>query len=276
MISSAFGYDTPLWQSMLYGGLCFAVVYVFQAIGLFVIAQRAGYDKKWMAFVPFFNTYYIGVCGSKNKFFGIKPQTVSLIAAILEVILFAGYVLDYVALDAVDPFVRFNSQNPLDPYYLSSEFANHPELAWAGWCFEYLYDYILRWLELVFIFLSIVILNCFFQTYSARYYIIFTIACVLLPIRGIIIFIVRKNKGMSYADYTRKMQEQIYRQYRSQQNYNRDPYNQNPYNSDPYNGNPYNHDGYGGNAGSQNAGDPFSEFSSAPDDKDPFDEFKNN
>ena len=55
-----------LWICLLVGGLCFLIVYIFQAVGLFTIAKREGYGNKWMAFVPFFNLYYIGVCAEKN------------------------------------------------------------------------------------------------------------------------------------------------------------------------------------------------------------------
>ena len=47
-----------LWICLLVGGLCFLIVYVFQAVGLFTIARREGYAHKWMAFVPF-STYTI-------------------------------------------------------------------------------------------------------------------------------------------------------------------------------------------------------------------------
>ena len=55
------------WVPFLVGGLCFATVFVFEGVALYTIAKREGYKNKWMAFIPFFNTYYIGVCAQKNK-----------------------------------------------------------------------------------------------------------------------------------------------------------------------------------------------------------------
>ena len=83
---------------LIVGGLCFLTVFVFQAVGLFIIAGREGYKNRWMAFVPFLNTYYIGVCGQKNRTFkSVDTKIFALIAAILEVLLVVGYVLNYVA-----------------------------------------------------------------------------------------------------------------------------------------------------------------------------------
>ena len=62
-------FTNTFWVQLLIGGLCFALVFVFQGIALYTIASRYGYKNKWMAFLPFFNTYYIGVCAQKNKFY---------------------------------------------------------------------------------------------------------------------------------------------------------------------------------------------------------------
>ena len=59
--------DNRLWICLLVGGLCFLIVYVFQVFGLLTIAKREGFKNKWMAFVPFLNVYYIGVCAEKIR-----------------------------------------------------------------------------------------------------------------------------------------------------------------------------------------------------------------
>lgn len=274
-----------LWICMIVGGACFLAVYIFQSIGLYTIARREGFKHKWMAFLPFFNTYYIGVCGQKNRFFNIDTKKIALAAAIIEVVLFAIYTLYYVAfmlLDANNIFETFSKvgdgvEAATENIFLPDTFADdHPSLAWAGWCYNYL-DIILGVLELVYLFVLVVVLNCFFQTYSAKHYFLFTLACIFFPIQGVMVFVVRNNKAMSYSEYVRRMQEQAYRQYRDQQNSYRNPYDGNPYNGNPYDGNPY-----GGNPdGSQNrqpprpADDPFEEYQTKKDDGDPFDEFKN-
>lgn len=278
----AFNMSVELWVSLLVGGICFLVIYVFQTVGLYTIAAREGFTHKWMAFVPFFNTYYIGVCGQKNKFFNLDTRKVALVAAILEAVLFCGYVLYFSALVTVSPYIELletrdigmNNQVATQSIWgLPDSFSfEHPSLAWAGWCYNYLNTYILNILELIYLFILVVVLNCFFQTYSARHYFLFTIACILFPIQGIMIFVVRHNKAMNYGEYMRRVQEQAYRQYRSQQNYYQNSYN-NPYDGNPYSGqqpprNP---------SDRQERGDePFSEYGN-PDrhNDDPFEEFKN-
>ena len=142
-------------------------------------------------------------------------------------------------------------------YYYANGFKDSmpASLDWMGWVFSNLNDYILSWVELVFIVLKLLLLTAFFRTYSARQYVWFSVAGALLPLTGILIYVVRNNKGMSYTDYIRKVRERNYRMY--QQQYG-NQYNQNPY-SGGYNG------GYDGQNGYYQG---HSQGSSAPDPYD--------
>lgn len=271
-----------LWVSLLVGGLCFAIVYIFQGVGLFIIATRGRFPHKWMAFVPFLNAYYIGVCtDNKNRFMGINTRTVGIVAAAAEGVLFCGFVLYYVAAALAYPYLEVLARRDeeilgvtqtIEEWGLPETFsADHPTLAWAGWCYNYLYAYILRWIDLVYQFLLIVLLNCFFQTYAPRHYFLFTITSIIFPIQGVLIFSVRNARGMPYSEYVRRMQERAYMQYRRQ-------------NYDPYNGG-YNTAGPQGDRPDQPqrpAEDPFGGLggdqdgqSGSGDGGDPFDDFKN-
>lgn len=267
-----------LWVPFLVGGLCFAVVFVFEGVALYTIAKREGYKHRWCAFIPFFNTYYIGVCAQKNKCFNMKAKTISTVAASLEVLLAVGFILYYTAVFLVmdyykpsgDTFVNPVTGLPEEVYALQGVPA---ELAWAGWCFTYLSDYILVWVNLVFLFFQVMLLSAFFQTYASRRYFLFTLTSVLFPIQGILFFVVRNNKGMNYRDFLRGEQERQYRMYQqyARQNFENDPYNGNPYSRNPYNtppegGNPENRGGDGRTAPE----DPFSEFGGSS--SDPFDD----
>lgn len=285
--------NETLWVSYLVGGLCFAVVFIFSAVALYTIAVREGYRHKWMACIPFFNTYYIGVCGQKNRCLNLDAKKVSMVTAIIEAILVVGYTVYYIgnSLLASGGYMilveetGYGGLNILS-YSLTS---NVPaSLSWAEWCFNYLDTYILWWLQLVYLFLDIMVLACFFQTFAARRYFLFTITSVLFPIQGILFFVLRNNTGMNYRDFMRREQE---RQYRMYQQYNRqqynpynNPYNGNPYDN-PYNQNPYSQGGYrsdpsqGTQGGTSNADDPFAEYgggsgnsgSSGGSGNDPFD-----
>lgn len=288
-IAEAFNITSPLWISMLVGGLCFLIVYIFQTVGLYTISSREGFGNKWMAFVPFLNTYYIGVCGQKNRVFNLDTKKVALVAAVIEALLFCGYVVYYAAVSSVLDYVELLETRSEVIYGQTVTYENwglpvsfvtsHPELSWAAWCYRYLNAYILRWVEILYLFISVLVLNCFFQTYSARRYFLFTISCILFPIQGILIFAIRRNKAMSYSEYMRRTQEQAYRRYRNQQNYYQNPYDYNPYSGD-YRQPPRDNPGYGDNPGqtSHRPENPFSEYGDAktpPDDSEPFDEFKN-
>ncbi|MDE6585084.1 MAG: hypothetical protein K2K80_00180 [Clostridia bacterium] len=284
--------NTDKWYvPFIVGGLCFLVVFVFQAVGLFVIAGREGYKNRWMAFVPFLNTYYIGVCGQKNRAFkGVDTRYLSIAAAVLELLLAIGYVVFYVAqfklLDAgciYEQIEEFYYGYSIPTYVLKDV---PVELAWAAWCFECLDKYILTWVELIFLVLQVLVFSAFFQTFAARRYVLFTVTSVLFPIQGILIFILRNNTGMNYREFMRREQERQYRAYQqySRQYYDNNPYNQNPYSrggyNDPYGNNGYqnqNPQGGAGNGEANSPQDPFSEYGggnsggNGNNNSDPFD-----
>lgn len=280
----AFSSNDSWWVSYLVGGLCYAIVFIFSAVALYTIARREGYKHRWMAFIPFFNTYYIGVCGQKNKCLNLDAKKVSLVTAILEFLLVIGFCVLYIgnALLASGGYLRLEYEDTaygvITSYYTP---VNVPaNLAWAEWCFNYLDTCVLWWLQLVYLFLEVMVLSCFFQTFAARRYFIFTLTSILFPIQGILFFVLRNNAGMNYREYMRREQERQYRMYRQYNRQNQNPYNNsyNPYDN-PYNQNPYSHGGSGGSSpqgGSSSADDPFSEFGSGSDGSgnsgsDPFD-----
>lgn len=269
---------------LIVGGLCFLTVFVFQAVGLFIISGREGYKNRWMAFIPFFNTYYIGVCGQKNRTFKtVDTKIFSLIAAILEVLLVVGYVLNYVARFLLISYNLIEYVESTNGYglmwqteVLSSSIREYPELFWAGWCFEFLDKFILSFMELAFLVMQVFTLSAFFQTFAARRYMLFTITSILFPVQGILIFILRNNSGMNYREFVRREQERQYRmyqQYRRQQSFDQNPYNQNPYSRNPYEGEYGDSNSNAENGNSQRKDtpeDPFSEFGNGNNGNDPF------
>ncbi|MDE5943262.1 MAG: hypothetical protein K2H30_03535 [Clostridia bacterium] len=241
-IAEYFVNTTNRWIIFLVGGLCFLTVFTFQAVALFTIAKRAGYKNKWMAFIPFFNTYYIGVCAQKNKCFNaINAKTIGLVTALFEFILVVAWIVYYVAYSQVEQYLYYEEVTTMFGvgrlYHLGEVPAN---LNWAAWCYNYL-DTILSYVDLVYLLANISLLICFFQTYASRRYILFAITSVIFPVSGILFFIVRNNKGVNYRDYIRgeqARQYQMYQQYqqyynKQQPNYDRSPYDRNPYENAP-------------------------------------------
>lgn len=280
LIIGQFNGSVSSWVYFLVGGLCFLAIYVFRTVGLYVIATREGIGHKWMAFIPFFSTYYIGVCGQKNRVFNIDTRIVGIVAAALEFILVGLYILDIVSSALVDPYIVYTTEDyalPGQQFQITTAALDeaamltaNPSLGWAGWCYNHLYTYVTGWLNFLYMLVMVVLLNCFFQTYSTRRYLLFTITSVLFPVQGILIFAVRNNRGVNYAEYMRAVQERMYREYRNQQTFNQNPYNQNPYSRNQYN----NPTGGGQTQQQQKPADPFDEFG-GNDGGDPFDEFKN-
>lgn len=258
--------------SLSVGGLCFLLIYAFQAIALYKIAKREGYGNKWMAFVPFVSTYYIGVCAQKNGVYKLKPTTVALIAAIFEILACAGYALYYVAeytmivgryvTPAISDVQIGTTVMQIVKYIPNPDMPANVQ--WLWWMFEYGDSYIISWLEIIYAVANILILIAFFKTYACKNYIIYVIVSIFFPVQGILFFALRNNKAENFNDYVMKKQAARYRRY--QQYYN------NTYNNPYANGQSRNSSG---NVYTQN---PFSEFgndSNKHEDKpsDPFDEF---
>jgi hypothetical protein len=271
-----FASDNPLYIlscSLLIGALCFALVYVFEAMALYTIAKKNGFEHKWMAFVPIINTYYIGVLADKNKVFNFSAKTVSLITSIAEGLYCIVQILFYFAMFtlATSGFLNINYTTAAaggetlripSGFYVSSKITS--DLLWAEWMATYMPNILSWWIELVYLAFEIMLLILFFQTYSARHYVLFTLCSVFFPLKGVLFFIVRNNKGVNYRQY---MMERQARQYAMYQQYNRQNMNDNPYNYNPYSGrtqppptsNPYEQP----HSNTTTPSDPFEEFSNS-------------
>lgn len=233
-----------LWACLLFAVCGYAIFYIFQSIGLYTIAKNNGFNKRWMAFVPFLNTYYIGVVSEKNKVFKAQAKHVALAAAIVEFIYVAVCMLYYISV-----FLIF-SGGYAKPIYSSGivwgevvehlsgyEAVNLPEeLNWAWWVFAYAQNYIAYFIQIAYVILNMFVLVSFFRTYASSRYVLFSLLCVFFPIKGIIIFAVRNNRGRNYFDFIR---EQRQRQYAMYQEYMRNGGQGGNYNPNGYGGNPY-------------------------------------
>ena len=252
-------FSATYWVQYLIGGLCFAIVFIFEAIALYTIATKNGYNNKWMAFIPFLNTYYIGVCAQKNKFYSLSAKTLGILAASIEAVVVLFYVFTIITQSLVKEYIVVIE----DDYFsaitnisLSETLSATPNnLKWAAIAYFCMYNYILNIFDLIYLVVNVLLLICFYQTYACRRYVIFSIMSVLFPIMGILFFVVRNNKGYNYKEFVHAEQVRQYRQYQQfrQQNSN-NPYNQN------YNQNPYSRNQNDNPQGSGNNSDPFAEF----------------
>ena len=59
---------------LIVGVVLWIAAFVLQGAGLFVMAKRRHLKKKWLAFVPFANIYYMGKLAGECGFFGHKMK----------------------------------------------------------------------------------------------------------------------------------------------------------------------------------------------------------
>lgn len=281
-----------LWISLVVAGALYIVLYALQAIALWTISGREGYKHRWMSFVPILNTYYMGVVSEKNKFYNLPTKSVALALAIVELLLVAGYAFYYSVAGVVYAGGLYSTKTQqisimgqTQTIYIITGASPRLEqiCPWMAWVFNYLDGYVLTWVNLVYILLHVLVVISFFQTYACRRYVLMSLFSVLFPIKPILMFAVRNNRGMNYRDYVRGEQRRRYEMYQQYSNQNGgngyggyNPYNGRP--SAPPSGDPYS------SSGNNSAEDPFDglgssgnsssgKFSTPPDD--PFDEFKN-
>lgn len=274
------------WAYFVIAGCCFALLYVFEAIALYTIAKREGFKNKWMAFVPVLNTYYIGVVSEKNNILRFKAKHVAIAAAITEAVYIALNILYFVAMDMIfsggyaDPVYGIRYIGPYEVEVLTGyQSLNLPfELEWAWWVFANIQNFVIYWVQLVYVVLNVFVMVAFFRTYASQRYVIFSILCILLPVKGIVMFAVRNNKSQNYMDYIKEVQQRRYYMYREYMRNNPPP--QGGYGNvppPPQGGSVYGNPPSSEQSNGGRPDDPFGGLGEEKhgDDSDPFDGFNN-
>ena len=250
----------------------YLILLVFGGIGLNKLAKKQGLKHRWMAFLPFFNTYYAGKLAGETQFFGQKMKRVGLYAMISEILYVALQLFVFAAV-IISYFPEYRTLEVSDGVMTGA--ANEAMPSWIEPAVTYgnLVAYLLWFFVIVFF---CVLFVAFFRKYYARGPILLAFLSAVLPFRGFTIFAVRNNAPVDYNDYIRRRTQA----YMRNNGYNQPPYG--PYG--PGNG------GYG-SGGPQNGPDPFEGFggptsdhgasggsssgssSSPSSDADPFSEF---
>ena len=250
----------------------YLILVVFGGIGLSKLAKKQGLKHRWMAFLPFLNTYYAGKLAGETQFFGQKMKRVGLYAMISEILYVALQLFVFAAV-IISYFPEYRTLEVSDGVMTGA--ANEAMPSWIEPAVTYgnLVAYLLWFFVIVFF---CVLFVAFFRKYYARGPILLAFLSAVLPFRGFTIFAVRNNAPVDYNDYIRRRTQA----YMRNNGYNQPPYG--PYG--PGNG------GYG-SGGPQNGPDPFEGFggptsdhgasggsslgssSSPSSDDDPFSEF---
>lgn len=207
---------------MLYYIICLSVAGGLYLIGLFMggfalmkMSKRLDMKNTWLGYLPFGNTYLTGKLAGETNFLGKKMKRAGLYAMIAEIcyVLFeVAYLVvsmmfvneDFFELVTVDESTQYWQLN----IGLVSQIA--PELNWLvkfSLAMEIL-AYVARFAAL---FLFSLLFFAFFRKYYVRGPLLMTVLCVVLPVRGFVLFAVRNNKPIDYANFMRRRMEEMYR-----------------------------------------------------------------
>ena len=273
-INDVYDYSNVVLSCYLFSALGALAIYlillVFGGIGLNKLAKKQGLKQRWMAFLPFFNTYYAGKLAGETQFFGQKMKRVGLYAMISE-ILYVGLQLFVLVADIISFFPEYRILE-LENGILSGVRNEEAMPAWIMPAIDYgsLVAYLLWFFVIVFF---CVLYVSFFRKYYARGPILLAFLSAVLPFRGFTIFAVRNNAPVDYNDYIRRRTQAYMRSngyqppygtYGSQNNGQNGPQNDDPF------------EGFGGPSGGNygGSGSSSSGSSSSPSsDDDPFSEF---
>ncbi len=246
-----------LWGPIV-GAAIWIAFFILQGFGLYAMAKRLGMKKKWLAFTPFANIYYMGKLAGACGFFGHKMKNAGLYAMIAQILATVFTVLYILA----ECFLYYNYGTPV-----TTEGGMLGSYHWNGLSGFSLtvygfYEYgmaLLSILSLISQVLMLILVIGLFQKYSPKNYrILAVLSFMFAPARFITIFVLRNRQAIDFEEYTRQQREAYMRRYR-QQYYG-------GYNN-PYGGN-YGNGNYGGsnqpNQPNQPKPDdePFGEFSS--------------
>lgn len=203
-INDVYDYSNVVLSCYLFSALGALAIYlillVFGGIGLNKLAKKQGLKQRWMAFLPFFNTYYAGKLAGETQFFGQKMKRVGLYAMISE-ILYVGLRLFVLVADIISFFPQYRTLEITDGVIEGVD--NDAMPAWIEPAVTYgnLVAYLIWFFAIVFL---CVLYVAFFRKYYARGPILLAFLSTIFPFRGITIFAVRNNAPVDYNDYIRR------------------------------------------------------------------------
>ena len=260
-------FQVQIW-SLVGATAIWLVFFILQGIGLSRMAKNRQIGKRWLAFVPFANIWYIGKLVGVCDVFGQKMKRTGLytmLAQIAITVFCAFIVVAEIYLYKVGGLPKLDQWNV--PYWGLSGFAGNVESFYSN------SDYILLIFELIYQILLLILVLGLYKRYYPKNFTFLGFLALLVPLsRFIVIFALRNRKAIDYEAYIRARREAYMRQQQQYRNAYGNPY-QNPY-GNPY-GRPYNTSGqqsYGGQT-APNVDEPFSEFSSDKKGESPFDDF---
>ncbi len=264
MMLAFFGLST--YTALFYGlGIGFALwlaLFILQGIGIYTMAKNRKMRKKWLAFVPFANVYYVGKLTGPCDVFGQKMKRAGLYTMIAEIL---TTVFVFLAL-AARIYLYTTCGLPQVDEFGGEQWTGLIGFALVCARFLTLSSYLLSIFQLVYEILLFILLLGLYKRYVPRNYFALGMLTLFVPIsRFIILFVIRNRECIDYEAYMRARREAYMR---SRQQYNGyGGYNgYNGYNNsygNPYN-NPYQPNGQNPYSAPQKPEEPFAEFGEKP------------
>lgn len=242
-------------------------LFVLQGVGLLIMSEKRGLNKKFLCFIPFANFYQVGRLTGACDVFGHKMKRAWLYAMLAQIV---GIVLCVMsAISEYHLFVACGDTITIgQDGYVS--WASLPPSGVYAYNFYKVSEYLVSIVGLIELVMVFILAMGLFKKYSPRNYMLFSWLTIFIPmLRFILIFVLRNNDPVDFDEYMRKRREAYVRQASA---YGGNPYGRSPYGGSPYGGNPY-----GNPYGAQETErpkppeEPFAEFSK--ESKEPFAEF---
>lgn len=262
------------------------VLFSLQGFGLYAMAKNRGMKKKWLAFIPFANIWYMGRLTGDCNVFGQRVKRAGLYAMLAQIIatLVCGlYVAMQTYLYAVEGLPSYHEDIG---YYWGNltGFSVKAEKIYT------ISGVIMPIFQIVYEIFMLVLLFGLYKKYYPKNYTFLGILSLFIPMsRYIVIFVLRNRKAIDYERYIQARREAYMRQQQQYYNTYGNPYGYNnynrPYGQGGYNGYDYNQPQrpepedpfaeFGGKKEPTGTNEPFEDFVSSNGDKtqNPFDEF---
>lgn len=244
-----------------------AILFLLQAFGLYYMAKKQNISKRYLAFIPFANTWYMSKLAGKCTFFGRKMKNAGIYALVAQILcvlvcsltIAVEIYLNVNCLEYIKVETTTDALGIMDTKYhwigskgfSSVLFILHRDyFPYITPIFTFAYN--------VFMF---IVASALIRKYAPKYHFFISLLAFIEPLsRYIIIFVLKKKQPVDYDDWMRRRRADfIYRQQQA------NPYN-NPYG--PAQNGQNGQNGQNAQGASQNTqsapSDPFEEFSSNP------------
>ena len=185
-----------VWSVVIFGAL-----FILQGVGLYTMAKRRNMRRKYLAFIPFANIYYLGKIVGECGFFGHRMKNAGLyamIAQILSLIFSCAYIFAecYFYITYGEP-VGVNEMGT--PCWLGLT-----ETDATLWEVYNVTNALYLIVSLVVNLLMIVLMMGLYKKYAPGRYMLLTMLTLFVPAaRYITIFVIRKREPFDYDAYIR-------------------------------------------------------------------------